>query len=462
MVPHTIKKNAVYPLKVTDMNNLGYGVGRIDNMVCFIANGVTGDEGEVRIIKVASTYLVGKWERLVSPSCRRLNETCSAFPRCGGCAFCHVDYSLERQIKTDFVKNTFRKSGLRHIEIVAPGEDLAVTGYRNKALIPIAADGKGKAYAGFFAPNSHRAVPCQSCLLQPKIFSHITQRFVDFLNQNQIAPYDETKDQGVIRHLYLRSVQNHTQVMMCAVVRDPDAFPVKAFTEFASSLEGVKSVYLNVQKERTNVVLGDECLHLWGEKTLQDRLCSLNFEISPLSFYQINHACASLIYQRAAQLAQLSSDDVLVDFYCGTGTIGLSMAKHVKTLYGIEIVADAVENARENARINGIENASFLCADAKEGVEHLLSQGVRPTVAVIDPPRKGTTQAFIDLFSQTNCNKLIYISCNPATLARDLVLFEKKGFTTQKAELYDMFPRTAHVESVVCLTRGFDNELPLA
>ena len=257
----------------------------------------------------------------------------------------------------------------------------------------------------------------------------------------------------MIRHLYLRSVQEHTKVMLCAVVKDPDAFPVEAFTAFAAGLEGVESVYLNVQKDTTNVVLGDECRHLWGKATLRDTLCSLDFEISPLSFYQINHACASLIYQRAAELAELSPEDVLLDFYCGTGTIGLSMAKRVKTLYGIEIVPDAVENAKENARINGITNATFLCADAKDGVERLLKEGVRPTVAVIDPPRKGTTEAFIDLFCQLDCPKLIYISCNPATLARDLVLFEKKGFTSPRAELFDMFPRTGHVECVVCLSR---------
>ena len=269
------------------------------------ANGVTGDEGEARIIKVASTYLVGKWERLVSPSPRRLSDPCSAFPRCGGCAFCHVDYALERQIKTDFVKNTFRKSGLRQMEITAPAEELPVTGYRNKALIPIARNGRGEAYAGFFAPNTHRAVPCENCLLQPPIFARITAAFVDFVNRQGIPPYEETTDSGVIRHLYLRSVQEHTKVMLCAVVKDPDAFPVEEFTAFAAGLEGVESVYLNVQKESTNVVLGDECRHLLGKTTLRDTLCSLDFEISPLSFYQINHACASLIHQRAAELAEI-------------------------------------------------------------------------------------------------------------------------------------------------------------
>ncbi len=453
MLDAPIRKNQLYPVRVTDMNNLGYGVARIENKVCFIANGVTGDQGEVRIIKVASTYLVGKWERLLSPSVRRIETTCSAFPRCGGCSFCHVDYQLEREIKTDFVKNTFRKAGLKHVTILPPEDSLPSTGYRNKALIPIAPDGKGKAYAGFFATNTHRAVPCESCLLQPEIFSRITAKFVDFLNEKNVPAYRETDESGVVRHLYLRSSQDHSQVMICAVVTDEALFPVEDFCRFAEDFCQIKSVYLNVQKECTNVVLGDRCIHLAGEKTLKDTLCSLDFTISPLSFYQINHACASKIYHRAARLAELSPEDVLIDFYCGTGTIGLSMASQVKRVYGIELVPDAVENAKKNALINGIDNASFLCADAKDGVEHLLRQGIRPTVAVIDPPRKGTTEAFLDLFSQIGCDRLIYISCNPATMARDLVWLEQKGFTTDQVELFDMFPRTSHVESLAYLKR---------
>ena len=450
-----VKKNSVHPIEVTDMNNLGYGVGRIRNMVCFLADGVPGDRGTVKIIKVAANYLVGKWERREESSPLRLPTTCPAFPRCGGCSFCHVDYATECRVKTDWVKSVFRKEGIRHARIHPPAGDLPITGYRNKALIPIAPDKNGLAYAGFFAPNTHRAVPCSSCLLQPEIFSFLTAKFVEFLNENHIPAYREDSDTGVVRHLYLRSVKDHSQVMLCAVVRDEAGFPTQKFARFAQEVSpAVVSVYLNVQPEKTNVVLGDTCRLLAGEPVLHDRLCDLDFAISPLSFYQINHSCAQRIYRTAAQLAELSPQDVLVDFYCGTGTIGLSMAAQVKEVWGIEVVEDAVANATANAQANGIANARFLCADAKDGVSELLRRGVCPTVAVIDPPRKGTTKAFIDQFCRLDIPKLIYISCNPATLARDLVYFEEKGYAFTDVHLFDMFPRTGHVESVVCLTRS--------
>ncbi|MBE6590757.1 MAG: 23S rRNA (uracil(1939)-C(5))-methyltransferase RlmD [Ruminococcaceae bacterium] len=449
-----IKKNTLCGIEISDMNNLGYGVGRIDGVVCFVADGVIGDSGTVRIIKSASGYLVGKWEERKHSSPMRSASPCSAFPRCGGCSFCHVDYSLERKIKTDYVIHQMKKEHL-DVRVIAPEESTVTSAYRNKALIPIAEDKNGFCYSGFFATNTHRAVKNDGCLLQPEIFSAITLDFTDFLNRRNIKAYDEKTDRGVVRHLYLRSSGDHKSIMVCPVLRTLEGFDTVAFTEFAKKYTPyVKSVFVNIQPKTTNVVLGDKCIHLWGDTTIKDSLCGLDFDISPLSFYQINHHCASRIYQKAAELSGLDGTQTVFDLYCGTGTIGLSMAKKAKALYGIEVVADAVENARNNAKNNNIKNAEFICADADDGIAALLKRGISPDLVVIDPPRKGTTPEFIKTVSKTSCNKVIYISCNPATLARDLAIFKENGFFCDTVYLYDMFPRTGHVESVVCLTRS--------
>ena len=443
----TPKKNTVHSVTVDEINDLGYGVCRVDGAVCFIKDGVTGDRGDVRIIKSASSYCVGKWESLIAPSGLRRDPICAAYPACGGCAFGRIDYAEEAKIKTDHVRRTFDRAGLSDVKIVSLDPAGYRAGYRNKALIPMARDRSGRIYPGFYAESSHRAVPFDVCALTPPEFSRIAHDFARFMEERGILPYDETDGSGTVRHLYLRRVSSG-EMMICAVLKTEEGFDRDGFRDFAAS-RCADSVYINLQPDPNNVILGERCLLVAGKPRLTDSLCGLTFEISPLSFYQVNHDCAEAIYKKAAELAELKKTDVLADLYCGAGTIGLTMARSVKSVIGVETVPQAVENARKNAALNGISNARFICADAAEALASLS-----PTVAVIDPPRKGTTPAFIDLIAKSTADRVVYVSCNPATLARDISFFCQNGFVPGAAYLYDMFPRTSHVETVVLMSRG--------
>ena len=442
------EKNSVHDVKIDDVNMLGYGVCRIGGKVCFVKNGITGDSGEITVIKSAASYCVGKWNRLTEQSALRREAPCGAYPACGGCAFASLDYAEEARIKTEFVRAEFKKASLDPSIIVPLPSKTGSGFYRNKALIPVSRGRDGRIALGFYAENSHRVVPFGVCSLMPPVFSEIAHGFERFLAENRVSVYDELSQSGAVRHLYLRT-NGFGELMICAVLSAEKGFLKKEFVDFALSY-GAKSVFLNIQPRPDNVILGEKCILLAGDAVLTDELCSLRFEISPLSFYQVNRACAEKLYAAAKRLLDLRPDDVLADFYCGTGTIGLTMADSVKEVIGIEVIPDAVENARKNAAANGIKNARFICADAKEALE---AASFSPTTAVVDPPRKGTTEQFVDLIARTKIDRLAYVSCNPATLARDLARFAERGFVARTALLFDMFPRTGHVETVVRLSR---------
>ncbi len=454
-----IKKGDRLTLSVTDLNNLGCGVAHApDGRVVFIKGAVTEDTVEAEIIKINKSFLVARLVAVKSPSPHREDGFCSAPLACGGCVYRHVSYEHELDIKRGYVKAAFTKVGLSDVEVLPTLSAGKISGYRNKGQYPVTKTKNG-IKAGFFASKSHNIIPADKCMLQNEAFADIVSAVCEFADKAGWSVYDELSGKGLLRHIYLRIGEKTDEIMLCLVVNG-DSLPltdsfVKMINERFPSVVGV---LLSVNKKNTNVVLGDRFITLYGKDFIEDILCSLRFKIAPDAFYQVNRDGAELLYSLASSMAELCGNEVLMDLYCGTGTIGLSMAKNARKLCGVEIVSASVDCARENAKRNGIENAKFFCADAGDREVILRAAGgVRPDVVVIDPPRKGSTRELIETLSSLEVPKVVYVSCDPDTLARDCVCFSECGYSIGKVQPVDMFPRTGHVESVVCLTRTFNN-----
>ena len=460
-----MRKNDVVRLKIEEINNLGAGVAHLGGdgercgQVVFVRDAVSGDELEARIIKVNKSYLVAKIEKLLSPSPLRCTPDCTA-KGCGGCVYRHVQYEHELELKREYVRNAFRKVGLAEVQVASVRHTGELTGYRNKAQYPVR-NGKDGMEVGFFATGTHRIVPADDCKLQPPVFAEITAFLCSFCDRHGIRAYDEESRKGLLRHIYLRYGARTGEIMVCLVLNG-EKIPVEKelIEELTKRFSAVVSLCVNVNTENTNVVLGERYRLLWGRGSIEDELCGLRFRISPAAFYQVNRNACELLYGIAKEQAALTGKETLLDLYCGIGTIGLSMADRAKEIVGIEIVASAVECAKENAARNGIGHASFYCGDASDA-KKLLAEAEdkhgafdpENTTVVFDPPRKGSTPELIRYISERNFNRVVYVSCNPDTLARDCVLFKELGYTIGAVTPVDMFPRTGHVETIVCLNK---------
>ena len=454
-----IAKNSTLTLRIDEINNLGFGVGKIESgksagTVVFVSGAVTGDTVEAKIIKVCRSYLVARTEKILSPSpYRAKNDFCSSPASCGGCIYRNITYDHELEIKRNYVRSAFRKAGLSDIEV----EPVISTGitehYRNKAQYPLK-QGKNGIEAGFYAAKTHRIIPADCCMIQNKRFSEIVSFFCKKADEYSLSAYNEENGTGLLRHLYLRIAEATGEIMVCVVINaDGFAEAQSLASDVVEEFPDVVSVMLNINKKNTNVVLGERFVLLYGKEYIEDVLCGKRFRITPQSFYQVNRAGAELLYTKAAELAELRGDETLLDLYCGAGTIGLSMSDKVQNLIGIEIVPSAVECAKVNAELNGVRNAEFFCGDASSAENILRDKKLRADVVVIDPPRKGTTPELIGYLARLDVPKVVYVSCDPDTLARDVVTFKSFGYTASAVYPVDMFSHTGHVESVVCLTR---------
>ncbi len=447
-----MKKNEIIELTIEDVTLLGSGVGHSNGMAVFVPNSVVGDVLKVKILKVKTNLAYAKIDEILKPSDLRQDIDCPYFLKCGGCSFRNMTYESELSLKENTVKNNFKR--IAGIEVLfEPIFSGSVDRYRNKAQYPVSmVDGEPK--VGFFSNHTHRIVPCDDCLLQPVEFSKIAKVLINFIKKFNISVYNEETGKGLIRHLYIRKAVVTEEIMVCLVINgktlpNSDDFCQKLNAE----VKNITSIIININTKNTNVIMGEKCVTLYGNDHITDVLCGVKVKISPLSFYQVNHFVAEKLYEKAAEYAEPEGKTV-IDLYCGAGTIGLSMAKKAKRVFGVEIVPEAVEDAKFNAKQNGIKNAEFFCGDAKEATEKLKEKGINPEVIIVDPPRKGCDAELID----TVCNgfkpqRVVYVSCDPATLARDCKIFEEFGYKCEIASTFDMFPRTGHVESVVKLTR---------
>ncbi len=459
-----LTKNQIIPLTITGMTAEGSGVGHYretegdSGMAVFVPFTAVGDVLRCRILKVQKRCAYGKIEELITPSSDRVAAVdCPVFGKCGGCAFRHVSYEAELGYKWQRVADALRRIGGLTIipEPIVSCEN--PDRYRNKGQYPVA-PGEHRPLIGLYAARSHRVVEQHDCLLQPSLFQTVLDTVGRWAKQAQVSLYDETTGNGLLRHIYIRQGARSGQVMVCLVCTSGKLPQTQRLIDaLRSAVPTLTSLMVNINKKDTNVILGDTGFTLYGDDHITDRLCGLDFRLSPLSFYQVNTEQAERLYEVARQKAALTGDETLLDLYCGTGTIGLSMARDCAQIIGVEIVPQAVEDAVRNAADNGIDNARFLAADAAQAAKQLEREGIRPDVILLDPPRKGCDAALIETVSRMAPDRVVYVSCDPATLARDLKRFGELGYNTTSVTPVDMFPRTHHVECVVCLTRH--NEL---
>ena len=428
----------------------GAGVARLDGMVVFVQGGIRGEACDVRLTHVGRSALWGRVEEVVNPSPARIFPRCLHYTKCGGCQFRHMNYAEELEAKRIRVEDALRRLGGAEIHVSAILGAEQVDRYRNKAQFPVA---KGPRI-GFYRPRSHDVIDVDDCLLQGEAAARLRGAVKEWMAEYAIPAYNERTFTGLVRHVYVRT--NRAGRSLCCLLVNGRGVPreaelVRALRRAEPNLAGI---VLGVNEKHNNVILGDSYRTLWGEDFLSDTLCGLTFRLSVPSFYQVNPAQTEVLYGKALEFAGLTGAETVLDLYCGIGTISLVMARKAGMVWGAEVVPQAVDDAIANARRNHIENARFLCADAGEAARYLEGEGVRPDVVCVDPPRKGLAEDVVDTIADMGPERVVYVSCDPGTLGRDVKRFAGRGYTLKKAVAVDMFPRTAHVETVVLLSKG--------
>ena len=443
------KKNEQHPLRIEGYGSAGEGGARLEGQAVFVKGALAGEICQVQLLKVGKSAAWGRVTQVLTPVPGRQSPDCPRYPRCGGCQLRHMTYAEELRFKRQKVQDALQRIGgwTGRVEKIHGAE--APDRYRNKIQFPVA-DGPR---VGFFRARSHEVIDAEDCLLQPLAATRLREAFKLWMERYQVPAYDERVHGGLIRHFYVRV--NQRGQSLCAVIANGTDLPhqeelVQALRRAEPDLAGV---VLSVNQEKTNVILGKTHRCLWGRDYLEDTLCGLTFRLSVPSFYQVNREQAEVLYGRALAFAGLTGRETVLDLYCGIGTITLVMARQAGRAIGAEVIPAAVEDAKANAARNGVTNAEFLCADAAQAAQTLADRGLRPDVICVDPPRKGLAPAVIDAIVQMAPQRLVYVSCDPATLARDVKRMEEQGYVLQRAEAVDLFPRTAHVETVCLLSK---------
>ena len=447
-----LKKNEIYEAMICDYTAEGQGVAKIDGWAVFVPNAVAGETCRIRIEKVGKTWASGKIVEILEKSPHRVNRQCPVAKLCGGCDFWHMDYEEETRLKGDRVRQALNRIGGEAIGELPILSAPTCYSYRNKAQYPVSSH-KGRVFAGFYKAGTHTVVENSRCLILPEEMDQVKKLVVDYVNHYRIPAYDETTHKGLLRHIYVRRGAVSGQVLVCLAVNGRKLPHTEDLIRRLQAVPGFTSLVLSVNTKRGNTILGEEFITLYGPGYIEDTLCGLNFRLSARSFYQVNHHQAQRLYEAAISQAQITKDDLVLDLYCGVGTITLAMAKAAGKVIGVEVVEQAVEDAKENAKRNGIENAEFFCGDAGKAALELESKGIRPDVVVVDPPRKGLNADTIEALHRMQPQRIVYVSCDPATLARDVALLKGRGFAVKNAMAADLFPRCAHIEAIVCLTK---------
>ena len=454
-----LQKNQILALRIERLSSDGSGVAHSpDGETVFVPGAAPGDEADVRIVKDCKRYAFGILDHLRTPSPDRIPVDCAVAGPCGGCSLRHLDYTAELRAKQENVTDAFRRIGGLDVPVLDICPSPEVDRYRNKVQFPVGLDKNGNPCIGFYAGRTHRIVPCPDCKLQPGVLNDIGNALCRFFAENGIQPYNEETGRGLVRHIFLRRGAHSRQIMVCLVCTRPNFPHANALcTRLREQFADIATILLNVNSKNTNVILGTETHTLYGPGYIEDTLCGVPVQLGPLSFYQVNTLAAERLYGIAAQYAQLTPDDLLLDLYCGMGTIGLSMVDHCRELVGVEIVPEAIESAKANAARMGDSVAAksrFFCADAGQAATRLAAEGLHPDVVMLDPPRKGCDEATLSAVVRMAPHRVVYVSCNPATAARDAAWLEQNGYHAEKVQPVDLFPRTKHCECVIALSKG--------
>ena len=445
----TLKKNEIYTAEIDGFTSEALGVAHIASRAVFVRGALPGETWRIRIVKVTKSVCYGRGEELLSPVPERRAPECPVYGRCGGCACMHMSYAAELEFKRRKVDDALRRVGGLDIAVDGIIGSDAALGYRNKAVFAVG--GGSEPVFGFFRAGTHEVLPVEGCLLQSEAANACARAVTGWMRANGVPAYDEASGTGLIRHIFVRTSRAGGAV--CCVVTAGGLGPRTDSLAAAlrAACPGLTGVVLCVNKSRGNTVLAGSFYTLWGEAEMTDSLCGSVFSIAPQAFYQVNPPQAERLYSRAVELALPEPGGTVFELYCGAGTISLSLARRAGRVVGAEIVPEAVENARENARRNGAENVEFICADAAEAAERFRGRGESPDVIVVDPPRKGMSAAAVRECAAMSPERIVYVSCDPATLARDAKLFKEYGYSPAAATAVDMFPRTSHVETVMLL-----------
>ena len=447
-----IKKNEEYIVDIIDNGFEGEGIAKIKDFTIFIPGAIIGEKVKIHILKVNSSYAFAKIIEIIEKSKNRVDTNCNTYEKCGGCNLRHICYEETLNMKRNSVQSLVNKTLSNKLNVKNTIGMENPYYYRNKAQYPVGIDKNGKSIIGVFANRTHNIIPIDNCKIQDKNSEEIAKFIIDFINKNNISVYNEKTCKGLFRHLVIK-VGKRTNEVMCILVINGDNFEEeeKLVEELKQNFSNIKTIVKNINKKNTNVILGEKNITLYGSGYIEDKLGDYTFKISPMSFYQINPIQTEKLYNLAIKMANLTGNETILDLYCGIGTIGIFASKYVKKVYGIEIVEQAVEDAKENARINNITNADFFAGDVEVVLEDLLkNRNIKPDVVFVDPPRKGLDNVTINNILKVLPNKIVYISCNPATLIRDLKLLEDK-YELLEIQPVDMFPFTSHVECVTVL-----------
>lgn len=457
----SVEKNKEYVLNIEDNGFNGEGIGKIDNFTIFVPKAIKGEVVKVLIIKVTSSYAIGKIIDIIKKSKYRVQDLdCATYKRCGGCNLRHMDYNYTLDLKRDIVINCLNKEKIYGVHVnntIGMGNPY---NYRNKLQYPVGIDKAGKPIMGVYARKSHEIIKNGFCGIQNLNANLIAQDTFRYLLENGIKAYNEENQSGDLRHIVVRNGNISNEAMLVLVLNNKKVSIKKDFIDFITNkYKNVKTIVLNYNLKNTNVIFGKENKIIFGDGYIYDILGNYKFKISPLSFYQVNSVQAEVLYEIAIENANISSNDLVLDLYCGIGTIGIFVSKYAKMVYGIEIVEDAIKDANENAKINNIENIKFFCGDVEKILDNTLNEiKDKPNIVFVDPPRKGLDKNTINILNKIKPKKIVYISCNPATFARDVKLLISDSYSLNSVQPVDMFPFTSNVECVAVLElKNIDN-----
>lgn len=454
-----LRKNEEYVVDIIDNGFGGEGIAKIDGITVFIPNAIKGEKIKIKILKVTTSIAYGKIIEIIDKSDFRTEPDCETYSRCGGCTMRHISYDTTVEMKKKAVETTLTKALGRNINVANVIKMEEPYNYRNKLQYPIGIDENGNTVMGVYAERTHKIIPTQNCRIQDKLSQAIANSIYEFILENKIKVYDEIKLEGSIRHLIIRIGKRTNEVMIILVTNTKEIPKEKELVEFIiSKYKEVKTIVKNINNKNTNVILGKENYVLYGGGYIYDYLGDFKFKISPMSFYQVNPIQTEKLYSTAVEYAELTGKETIFDLYCGIGTIGIFASPNAKKLYGIETIPEAIRDAKENAKLNNIENAEFFVGDVEKKLPEFIKQrNIKPDVVFVDPPRKGCDKTALATLLQIEANKIVYVSCNPATLGRDLKILEEK-YDIKEISICEMFPFTSHVECVTVMGRKEDKD----